>query len=255
MVAICPLLRILRTSASRVYHVVSDHESRWVVWRLEPPGGSCSKDSHRVSLWHLSLTRLQLLSTRVASVFPAGVSAALSVSSSDNGSWTDHLKELSSTPRAISASLMGSRYLDPSPARHGYFAEPRQHALKRNGREPTVRSEDDASSDDSHVDRRSRLSINEGGSTGHFPRPQFERQTMRSVLLCHLPEAVTHADITAVVRGGLVLDVFVRSKDKTASVSFLHQEDARAFYEYVRKNDLYINQKRVRRRHGAKKRF
>lgn len=43
-----------------------------------------------------------------------------------------------------------------------------------------------------------------------------------------------------------MLDVFLKRKDKSASISFLHADDARAFYEHVRKHDLYIKQRRVR---------
>jgi hypothetical protein len=63
--------------------------------------------------------------------------------------------------------------------------------------------------------------------------------------LTNLPEGVTHADITAVVRGGIVLDVFLRRNDGAARVSFVHAEDAEAYYKYVCKHDIYIRDRRV----------
>jgi hypothetical protein len=76
-------------------------------------------------------------------------------------------------------------------------------------------------------------------------RPRFDRQCTRTVQLMNLPEGTTHADITAVVRGGILLDIFVRTHDRSATVSFLNAMDARAFFDHVRRNDLYSRSKRV----------
>ncbi|KAL2018919.1 hypothetical protein VTK56DRAFT_10286 [Thermocarpiscus australiensis] len=76
-------------------------------------------------------------------------------------------------------------------------------------------------------------------------RPQFERQCTRTIYLGNLAEGTTHADITNAVRGGMLLDVFLRSHDRSATVSFLHSADARRFYDHVRRHDLYIKNKRV----------
>ncbi|KAK3374987.1 hypothetical protein B0H63DRAFT_262777 [Podospora didyma] len=76
-------------------------------------------------------------------------------------------------------------------------------------------------------------------------RQQFERQCTRTVQLMNLSEGTTHADTTNAVRGGILLDVFVRSQDRSATVSFLHAVDARKFFDHVRKHDLYIKNKRV----------
>jgi hypothetical protein len=76
-------------------------------------------------------------------------------------------------------------------------------------------------------------------------RPHYERQCARSILLSKLPDNTTHGDITDAVRGGQLLDIFLRSNDRTAAVSFLLAADARAFFDHVKRRDLYINQKRV----------
>ena len=44
------------------------------------------------------------------------------------------------------------------------------------------------------------------------------------------------------IRGGRLLDIFLRS-DRSATVSFI--EGAAEFLEYVRRNDIYLNAKRV----------
>ena len=76
-------------------------------------------------------------------------------------------------------------------------------------------------------------------------RPQFERQCARTIQLSNLAEGVTHADITSAVRGGLLLDVFLRGHERSATVSFLNSADAKKFYDHVRRHDLYIRNKRV----------
>ena len=63
--------------------------------------------------------------------------------------------------------------------------------------------------------------------------------------MSNLAEGTTHADITAVVRGGILLDVFMRTHEKSASVSFLYAADARNFFDHVRRHDLYLKNKRV----------
>ncbi|KAL8371426.1 hypothetical protein RB595_001297 [Gaeumannomyces hyphopodioides] len=88
-----------------------------------------------------------------------------------------------------------------------------------------------------------------GMSTGEFPsgagRPTYERQCTRTIQISNLPDGATHADITAVVRGGMLLDIFMRPHDRSATVSFLHALDARAFLDHCKKNDLYVKNKRV----------
>ncbi|KAK1980564.1 hypothetical protein LZ30DRAFT_594568 [Colletotrichum cereale] len=76
-------------------------------------------------------------------------------------------------------------------------------------------------------------------------RPQFERMATRTILMTNLAEGTTHADVTDVVRGGQLLDIFLRTHDRSAQVSFVHGSDARAFIEHTRRHDLYIRHKRV----------
>lgn len=75
-------------------------------------------------------------------------------------------------------------------------------------------------------------------------RPFYERQCARSILLTNLAEGVTHRDITEAVRGGQLLDIYMRP-DRAVIISFLQASDARAFFDHVRRHDLYIKHKRV----------
>lgn len=130
------------------------------------------------------------------------------------------------------------------PNGNGSYEYKDQHKASAHVRSPVY---DDAGDDD--------YSISGGGPVGSFQtqapnghgptRPHYERQCARSLLLSKLPDNTTHADITDVVRGGQLLDIYLRSNDRTAAVSFLLAADARAFFDHVRRHDLYINHKRV----------
>lgn len=78
-----------------------------------------------------------------------------------------------------------------------------------------------------------------------FQRPNYEKFAQRTVLLFNLPDGTTHADICESVRGGMLLDIYLRFHDNAASISFLEQADAQEFFRYVKRNDLYIRSKRV----------
>ncbi len=90
----------------------------------------------------------------------------------------------------------------------------------------------------------------DGGSGNNDPQPRFQRQqydkfAKRTILLVNLPEGVTHADVVDVVRGGMLLDIYLRTHDRTASVSFLEEAAAHDFFRHVKRHDLYIRGKRV----------
>ncbi|GJN69518.1 RNA recognition motif containing protein [Purpureocillium lilacinum] len=77
------------------------------------------------------------------------------------------------------------------------------------------------------------------------PRLRLEREATRSVMLVNLAERTRHADITSVVRGGMLLDVYMRPRENAAVISFLHGVDAQAFYEHVRHHGLMIKNRKV----------
>ncbi|KAK2879319.1 hypothetical protein FQN49_000982 [Arthroderma sp. PD_2] len=62
----------------------------------------------------------------------------------------------------------------------------------------------------------------------------------RTVSIKNVPERATHRDITAAVRGGALVDVFLRSRDHMASVSFAEPKAAQEFYTYAKRCSLCI---------------
>ncbi|KAF8865820.1 hypothetical protein BDZ45DRAFT_796076 [Acephala macrosclerotiorum] len=76
-------------------------------------------------------------------------------------------------------------------------------------------------------------------------RGQYDKFAKRTVLLANLPENTTHTDLADAVRGGMLLDLYLRTHDRTASISFLEEGAAQDFFSHVKRHDLYIKGKRV----------
>lgn len=72
-----------------------------------------------------------------------------------------------------------------------------------------------------------------------------ENHEDRSIVLRGLSPFTTLADIAKVVRGGLVLNVFLRPRDRTAHVSFVDPIAAEKFIIHSKRSDIYIKGKRV----------
>jgi len=64
----------------------------------------------------------------------------------------------------------------------------------------------------------------------------------RTVLVTNLSERTTHKDLASIIRGGRLLDVFLRN-DRTATISFV--EGAADFLAYAKRKDIYLHTKRV----------
>jgi hypothetical protein len=74
----------------------------------------------------------------------------------------------------------------------------------------------------------------------------------RTLLISNLSDRTTHKDLVDVIRGGRLLDIYLRN-DRSATVSFV--EGAQDFLSWVKKNDLYLNAKRVRLPEPAQEHF
>ena len=74
-------------------------------------------------------------------------------------------------------------------------------------------------------------------------RPPFPQDDQRTILFTNLSDRTTHQDLVKIIRGGRLLDIYIRN-DRSATVSFV--EGAREFLAYAKRNDFYIHAKRVR---------
>ncbi|KAL4725057.1 hypothetical protein ACLX1H_008504 [Fusarium chlamydosporum] len=73
----------------------------------------------------------------------------------------------------------------------------------------------------------------------------LESSAQRSVQLLNLPPGVTHGDIATIVRGGPLLEIFLRTRENSATVSFVRETDAVAFLEYTRTHGLYFKDRKI----------
>ena len=64
----------------------------------------------------------------------------------------------------------------------------------------------------------------------------------RTVYITNLSDRTTHKDLAGIIRGGRLLDIFLRN-DRSATVSFV--EGAADFLAYAKRNDIYLHTKRV----------
>ncbi|KAL1861963.1 hypothetical protein Plec18170_000787 [Paecilomyces lecythidis] len=72
--------------------------------------------------------------------------------------------------------------------------------------------------------------------------PQSEYRTL---VLHELPDRCSHRDIAEVIRGGALLEIYLRPRERSASVSFVTETDARSFLDYAQKYKIYILGKRI----------
>ena len=76
-------------------------------------------------------------------------------------------------------------------------------------------------------------------------RKRFAKLEQRTIFAKNLSDRTTHKDIVDFVRGGLVLDIYLRSNERSASISFVEGSAAQEFMNYVKRNDIYVHGKRV----------
>ncbi|KAI0104925.1 hypothetical protein F4776DRAFT_647902 [Hypoxylon sp. NC0597] len=83
------------------------------------------------------------------------------------------------------------------------------------------------------------------GHGGGGERKKQRQVGQRTLMLMNVPLAATYLDVTSVIRGGVLADIFLRPANRTATVSFLNEESAKAFFEYAQKNDIFINNEEI----------
>ena len=76
-------------------------------------------------------------------------------------------------------------------------------------------------------------------------RKRFAKMEQRTIFAKNLSDRTTHKDIVDFVRGGRVLDIYLRSSERSASISFVEGSAAQEFMNYVKRNDIYVHGKRV----------
>ncbi|KAI9934671.1 hypothetical protein MW887_000288 [Aspergillus wentii] len=67
----------------------------------------------------------------------------------------------------------------------------------------------------------------------------------RTILIRNLPDRAFHQDIVDAVRGGALLHIYIRSRERTANVSFVEETAAQEFLQHTKTYGLYLAGKRV----------
>jgi len=117
---------------------------------------------------------------------------------------------------------------------NGYLSHPRT-----NGRSNSFGAAD---SGVTFPDKDDEFSPQNHEAMGSGPRPGFPHNDQRTILFTNLSDKTTHKDLTNLIRGGRLLDIYLRN-DRCATVSFV--EGAAEFMAYVKRKDQYLHTKRV----------
>lgn len=113
------------------------------------------------------------------------------------------------------------------------------NSSSRNGKKPS-----DGRNNGKNVLFNSSPSADNSGS-GTFSQVQDGNKPRRTLFFSNLPKDATYSDLVAVVRGGALVDVWMKESDRCASVSFINPADADAYLRYAKKNEIFIGGCRV----------
>ncbi|CAD6579599.1 MAG: hypothetical protein ASARMPRED_009197 [Alectoria sarmentosa] len=76
-------------------------------------------------------------------------------------------------------------------------------------------------------------------------RKRFAKMEQRTIFAKNLSDRATHKDVVDFARGGLILDIYLRSHERSASISFVEGSAAQDFMNHVKRNDIYVHGKRL----------
>jgi len=135
------------------------------------------------------------------------------------------------TPVAAPASARYPKGSDYTSASHGLHPRPSAsfHRVVSYGESESFTGDPDSPPDEYD-------DLNRG------PAQRIPLHDQRTVLITNLSERTTHKDLAGIVRGGRLLDIFLRN-DRSATVSFI--EGAADFLAYAKRNDIYLHTKRL----------
>ena len=76
-------------------------------------------------------------------------------------------------------------------------------------------------------------------------KPYFARLDQRTITINNITDRTTHKDLAAIIRGGMVLDMYIRPQERCANISFLDGAAAKAFMSHVKRHDVYLHDRRL----------
>jgi hypothetical protein len=77
------------------------------------------------------------------------------------------------------------------------------------------------------------------------PQAGYPRICKRTLIISDLPDGTCYADLTGAIRGGKLLNIFLKTDSEWAFVSFLREEDATRFYNHAINHGVFVKTTRV----------
>lgn len=106
-----------------------------------------------------------------------------------------------------------------------------------------------ASSSDSSstlgFDHEARANGDSHSQSGQQHEKGTDENQSRGVTLKGISERTTLHDVAGVIRGGPILNMYLRPGNRSAHIIFVDPQDAQKFYKHFRKHDIYILGKRI----------
>lgn len=84
-----------------------------------------------------------------------------------------------------------------------------------------------------------------GWQTISTEKPLSDNGGKKTLLIKNLPTNVTIKEIVNLIRGGALLDVYIKFSTKCAFVSFVDPDAAHAFMKYAKRKGIYLQGKMV----------
>jgi hypothetical protein len=137
-------------------------------------------------------------------------------------------------PKNVPVKLAAAQHDGDSPVSESTSAS---HVVRPRGQPAAFRapvSYDEESTDDSPLQY--------DDEQDQLIRHRVPFHDQRTVLITNLAERTTHKDLASIIRGGRLLDIFLRN-DRSATISFV--EGAAEFLAYAKRKDVYLHTKRV----------
>lgn len=165
---------------------------------------------------------------------------------SENGGVNLNLDELSSSAIQSYPTPSTTPSFRTQPHNHMAAHSGTQRYARNGVHRETYREQDDYAGSDGtekqDIPEPRRGSAGAGGGANDYKEDSGGNRTL---FFTRLPEKVTYSSFLETVRGGLVVDAWMKPSDRCGSISFLHPQSAEAFYRYAKRNDIYIDGRRV----------
>jgi hypothetical protein len=108
------------------------------------------------------------------------------------------------------------------------------------GRVGSFSGHDSADADDTSLPSDEKVHSPVSGEDHRSGRNQTNGGENFTVVLKGLPDRAAHRDVVAAVKGGTLVDVFLRPRERTASITFADSNAAKEYLAYAKRRNVYV---------------